>query len=446
MRPLEFFLVGNLLACSAIAATTTTKITSTTSKKVTSTSTKKASTTSHVISTSKKTTPSKSSAKSTTTSKKSTTTKRSTTTPKTTTTTKPSTKSTTTSRVSTAGKSSTTSKASSTTLKTTATPKSSTKTTALSTTTQVSTSTSKLTPSSTSTFSKPSTSSSFTTTTTTTTTTTITTASTSSSSSSFVLAPTKTLGSRGLSYNNPALTQPFSLSGQNSKVSWAYNWASDPYFAGPWTPDSYNPALNFVPMLWSAHPDLTSIWTANVNHSIASYNIDSVLAFNEPDSCGCWSCGSSCMDVPSAVSAYKQWVQPFAGRLRLGAPAVTNGVGDNVGLNYLQSFMGNCTGCRVDFIPLHYYGSVHDPANFKKHVESAWEMFNKSIPIWITEFGTDGGTEAEVLAWLRDVLPWLDSQSYVERYAYFMARDAGPPFLLHENATLTSIGGLYNSG
>jgi hypothetical protein len=198
-------------------------------------------------------------------------------------------------------------------------------------------------------------------------------------------------------------------------------------------------------MLWSAHPDLTSVWAANVDRSMAAYAVDAVLAFNEPDLC-CATCGSSCTDVAAAVAGYRQWVQPLAGRVRLGAPAVTNGVGDNMGLSYLRRFMEGCVGCRVDFIPLHYYGSVHDLDGLQRHVEAAWEMFGRSIPIWVTEFGAAGGTEADTVAWLRVVLPWLDAQSYVERYAYFMASNAGPPCLLHENGTLTDVGKFYNSG
>lgn len=106
-------------------------------------------------------------------------------------------------------------------------------------------------------------------------------------------------------------------------------------------------------MLWSAASDLTNIWSSNVQHAITTYGSDAVLAFNEPDLC-CWSCGNSCMNVSAAVSAYKQYIQPLAGKVKLGAPAVTNAVGDGVGISYLEYFMGNCTGCQVDFVPLHW--------------------------------------------------------------------------------------------
>ncbi|KAI0189684.1 glycosyl hydrolase catalytic core-domain-containing protein [Astrocystis sublimbata] len=204
-------------------------------------------------------------------------------------------------------------------------------------------------------------------------------------------------------------------------ITWAYNWASHPYFpsTASWPPDSFSPSLTFVPTL--------------------------VLSFNEPDGC-CWSCGNSCMNVSSAVSAYRTYINPLPSTypgLSLGAPAVTNGEGPGVGLDWLRQFMAACSTCTVDFIPLHFYGSVLEPGAFKTYVSSAWKMFGR--PIWVTEFGTTSGTEEKVLAWLGEVLPWLDAQPYVERYAYFMDNDRGVPYLLTPAHALTSIGKLYST-
>lgn len=200
--------------------------------------------------------------------------------------------------------------------------------------------------------------------------------------------------------------------------------------------------MTFTPMLWSNADDLTSIWNANVHNAINTYGADSVLAFNEPDGC-CWSCGNSCMNVSLAVSAYQQWIQPWAGAVKLGAPAVTNSITAGMGMDYMTQFMGNCTGCTVDFIPLHWYGSVLDPNSFKTYVQSFWVKFGK--PVWITEFAPTSGTDEQIIAFLNSVLPWLDRQTYVQRYSYFMDRAAGSPYLLETNDTLTDIGVVFNS-
>lgn len=252
--------------------------------------------------------------------------------------------------------------------------------------------------------------------------------------------PTKSTGKRGLSFNDPQLTDYFSLQGQNSKVTWSYNWASDPYYGGSYPANSYNDILVYSPMLWSNAEVLTSIWTSNVQNAIANYNTNSVLAFNEPDSCGG---GSACMNVSAAVTAYKQYIDPLKGKVLLGAPAVTNAVGPGVGINWLEEFVGNCTGCTIDFIPLHWYGSVLDPQSFKTYVASFYKQFKK--PIWVTEFAPTSGTDAQIIKFLKSVMPWMDKSLYVKHYAYFMDRAAGSPFLLNTNDTLTDIGVVYNS-
>lgn len=243
-----------------------------------------------------------------------------------------------------------------------------------------------------------------------------------------------TSAKRGLSFNTPALTNEFN----SPLINWSYNWASDPYYGG-YPNNTYNEALEFVPMLWSNATALTSIFTANVKSAESEYGSKHILAFNEPDSCGG---GSSCMTPASSAETYKTFIQPFAKKFSLGAPAVTNGVGTGVGASWLTEFLAACPGCTIDFIPIHWYGSVTSPASFKTYVQDFHKQFGK--PLWITEFGTTSGTQAQILTFLKNVLPWLDKQAYVQRYAYFMDSAQGSPYLLNTDDSLTNIGKLYN--
>ena len=247
-------------------------------------------------------------------------------------------------------------------------------------------------------------------------------------------------GKRGLAYNDASLTQPFSLSGQSSQVSWAYNWGSSPYYPAT-SGTTFNPALHFIPILWSDASDLTAIWQANVAQARASLRADALLAFNEPDGCDG---GQSCMSVSKAVGAYKQWMQPYAGSIALGAPAVSNAQGPGLGLDWLSQFMGNCTGCTVDFVPIHFYGDVLDPGQLTSYVTQAYRMFGK--PIWVTEYGTTSGTPEQVMSWLKQVVPWLEAQAWVVRHAYFW--DApGATWLINANwSGMSDLGRYYNSG
>lgn len=67
-------------------------------------------------------------------------------------------------------------------------------------------------------------------------------------------------------------------------------------------------------------------------------------------------------------------------------------------------------------------------------------------PIWITEFGFDSTfayTDAQLQSFLETVMPWLDQQSDIARYAYFM--DA-PGLLINDAGTALSNNGIvYNN-
>ncbi|OCF37063.1 hypothetical protein I316_00968 [Kwoniella heveanensis BCC8398] len=249
-------------------------------------------------------------------------------------------------------------------------------------------------------------------------------------------SPVKNNGKRGLAYNNAAYTLPFSLSGQNSKVSWAYNWGQQE------TSSQFNPAIEYVPMLWSDNGDLTSSWSSNAQKAIKN-GATALLSFNEPDLC---IDGSACMSVASSVTAYKKYMQPFAGKAMLGSPAVTNG-GSPSGLTWLENFMGNCTGCQIDFITIHWYSNKWAGATyFKYQVEQARKIAG-GRPIWITEFGLDNSdgtySQAELHAFLQEILPWLDQQSDVHRYAYFM--DTVGMLIDSDGKTLSDTGVIYNN-
>jgi Glycosyl hydrolase catalytic core len=183
-------------------------------------------------------------------------------------------------------------------------------------------------------------------------------------------------------------------------------------------------------MLWTSRSP--GDWNTDAPAAIAA-GADTLLSFNEPDLAA-----QSNLDVPTAVAGYKQFMQPFAGKARLGAPAVTNGAAPG-GLAWLTSFLSACTGCTIDVVPIHWYDSATNAAYFKSYVAQAYAA-GGNRPIWITEFGASGSDD-QVEAFFQDVLPWLDAQPYVERYAYFMAA----PGLLLDGAgnALSAIGSAY---
>lgn len=249
--------------------------------------------------------------------------------------------------------------------------------------------------------------------------------------------PTTSSGKRGLAFpkeNNgvagSSYTQYFSGS---SKVTWMYDWEA--VIDG--TPASN---LEFVPLLHDAESWCTQGWFDNVASARKQYNVQSILGFNEPDQVGG---GGTAMAVGDAVNAWNQYIQPLAAQgLKLGSPAVTNGVTANMGMNWLNQFIAACQGCQFDFMVTHYYAPA-DVDAFKSYITQFYQTYNK--PIWITEFGVTSG---DADSFLQQVLPWMDSQSWIVRYAYQMTAPStgSNQWLLNAGGNgLSSTGQVYAS-
>lgn len=238
---------------------------------------------------------------------------------------------------------------------------------------------------------------------------------------------------------------PFSLSGQNSQVSWAYDWFYAPCSTPGVNDCNFNPALEFIPLLYNSDPNLLAQWPTAAQIAIDNGST-ALMSFNEPDFC---ISGSACMNVSTAVYYHQRYMQPFAGKALIGAPAITNSGGTDanpMGLQYLQYFLGNCTGCDIDFINLHWYSNKYAGASYFEYYINSARAIAGGRPIWITEFGLDNTfsyTDAELQAFLQTVMPWLDQQPDVARYAYFM--DAPGILINTAGNAISGTGIVYNS-
>jgi len=244
---------------------------------------------------------------------------------------------------------------------------------------------------------------------------------------SAAVASTNITNKRGVAYNDVSLTNLFA-----GKASWAYNWGSS-------SGGKIASGLTYFPLLWSDAATFTGSWNQNAISAIDS-GADTLLGFNEPD------IGSQAnMPVSQAVTSWKTYMQPFANtgsgvngrKARLASPAVTNGGGD-MGLTYLNNFITSCTGCTIDVVAIHWYSPATAIDDFKQHVTQAIQVA-AGRPVWITEFATTSGTDDQINAFFTSVLPWLDQQSKVERYAYFMAGEGS----LVSGGKLSTIGNKY---
>jgi Glycosyl hydrolase catalytic core len=233
-------------------------------------------------------------------------------------------------------------------------------------------------------------------------------------------------GPKGLSYNVASLTDAFAGLG----MTWAYNWGA--------TPDgTITPGLEYVPMLWGQKT--LSGWSSAAAAAISSGS-SHLLSINEPD------LSTQANMSPSDAAAFHiANMNPFAGQAQIGSPAVTNGVGSSppIGITWLQQFFAACNNnCKVDFVAFHYYNDASQIDDFKSHVADviSTAAANGVSTVWLTEFGASG-SDADVESFLSEALTFLDGQSAVERYAYFMCGDG----TLLSGTSLSALGQVYAS-
>lgn len=196
-------------------------------------------------------------------------------------------------------------------------------------------------------------------------------------------------------------------------------------------------------MLWGLPSGPDPAWTA----AVQTAGTKNILGFNEPD----LNYAESSRIIPSdAAAGYKTYIEPFAGQVKVGMPNVLwNNVGSTSGGNYntrqwTQYFLGNCTGCHFDYAAIHYYQDCNPASGqsgadwFKGNVTDAYNTLK--LPIWVSEFQCYG-SEAEQVGFMQKVLPWLDAQSYVQRYSYF---GTFPGYLINTAGNgLSSLGMAY---
>jgi len=187
------------------------------------------------------------------------------------------------------------------------------------------------------------------------------------------------------------------------KLTWVYNWS----------PDKPGTNVEFVPMLWGPGQAGDFVNKANSGGFSGSSHI---LGFNEPDNGG-----QSNLSPEDAARLWKQYMDPMGQKgFRLGAPAVTSAPS---GKPWLQRFFQACGGCRVDFIPIHWYGS--DGNLFISYVNDIHNTFGKNV--WVTEWACAeyGGPRCDqnhVYDFMGQTTQWLDQQPWVERFSWFGCR------------------------
>ncbi|EME81059.1 uncharacterized protein MYCFIDRAFT_211742 [Pseudocercospora fijiensis CIRAD86] len=245
--------------------------------------------------------------------------------------------------------------------------------------------------------------------------------STASAAPSYSSAASSAGGKRGLAYNDASLTSCFTGA---REISWAYNWGS--------SSDGLDDGFTFIPTLWGTASEFTGSWSENAKSAISAGSTH-LFSFNEPDHSAQANLGAA-----AAAIAYVTYMNPFKGQAQLCAPAVTNGGGE-MGLTWLQNFLDACTDCQIDCFNIHWYDSAENADDFKSHLEQAIKIANGK-PIYVSEFGATGSDD-QIASFLEEVMPWMDSNSNIAGYAYFMVKDG----LLVSGSEPSSYGSTYKT-
>ncbi|ROT40288.1 hypothetical protein SODALDRAFT_244766, partial [Sodiomyces alkalinus F11] len=231
---------------------------------------------------------------------------------------------------------------------------------------------------------------------------------------------------RGFAYNDAHLVDNFYHGrSSGSKFGWAWNWDSND--------NGLSQSLEFVPTLWGPIDIHTSRWKDNVESMIESGSTH-VFSFNECD------IASQCnMDAASAADAHVKWMNPYAGRVKIGSPSVSNSNIGGQGLDWLQAWVDSCEskGCVFDFCNVHWYSPIEATETLFDHIKEAARICGK--PVWLTEFAPLSNDDVAVSAWLEETLPRLDDLAELERYSYFMVSNGK----LINGDHLTSAGEAY---
>jgi hypothetical protein len=228
-------------------------------------------------------------------------------------------------------------------------------------------------------------------------------------------------------------------------AGWYYNWGLG---------STSLPNYEYVPMAWGSGGALP----ASLNQILQKKQTTHVLGFNESDNCSDQSGQYNNLCQPAVAVAYYENLMSLG--VRLGTPAPR----ENGPTTWLLEFnrIAKQKDVRFDFVAVHWYDWGSNPASspnasaqqifnrFKAYLENVHNIYQ--LPIWITEFNANPNRgNATQEAFLQLALPYLESLSYVERYAYFQPNPAyaqnsvSSANYLDANGALTNIGQLYKN-
>jgi hypothetical protein len=228
---------------------------------------------------------------------------------------------------------------------------------------------------------------------------------------------------------------PEDLAAFASYVSWYYNWGVEP----PGISQGQLSGIEWVPMQWGG---ISASQVAGIEAGIPDTS-DYLLGFNEPNFT------TQANLTPAQAAAMWPNIEKIADDkgLLIVSPAVNwcgecvDGVSSDP-VDWLDKFIAECPTCKFDYIAIHNYNS------YKSTLEWYVGKFKKyGKPIWLTEFASwdDPVDYAGVVQYMKEAIPYLESDTTIYRYSWFATRVGSNSNLdlLGANGELSKLGRLY---
>jgi hypothetical protein len=251
-----------------------------------------------------------------------------------------------------------------------------------------------------------------------------------------------------------ALREPGSVSIVRAlNPSWNYSWTMSPAREIPGT-------IEFVPMAFRGTDQrkLRDQLIKNALPQIRYGKAKRLLGFNEPDK-------ANQANMPF-MKAIELWPDLEKLGVPLCSPSCANpeGIQDpsaqGVAGTWMRDFMTEADkrGYRIDYIGVHWYGDT-SAIRFKAKMQRIHELYGKR-PLLITEFAPadwqTGGDitkhrhkPEDVLAFMKEVVPWMEQQDWIAGYAWFPFAIDSPQgtssALFDTSGKLTRLGEFYST-
>jgi hypothetical protein len=240
--------------------------------------------------------------------------------------------------------------------------------------------------------------------------------------------------------------------------SWNYSWNS---IRSSTQPEN----MEFVPMIWGGAKTIEMMQQRiedTILPQIEAGTCKRILCINEPDKKE-----QANMTVEKVLEFW-----PLFEKLGvpLCSPSCANPLGcktaqdccQGVQGSWMQDFMYEIDkrGYRCDYIGVHWYGGPSLEA-FKKRLKEVHDAYGGTRPLLITEFAVadwkcmarspvDNRFEKkQVLAFMQQALPWLESQHWIAGYSWFPFKIDCPQgtcsALFNNEGELTALGKYYRS-